>query len=183
MTMSYDASEFLAGLFGSATVVDAIVEPSNAGARPTAADPAALEQAGPVVDDLQDVPAADAEHARRLPLSKPARGGNWPTDVVALTDFVLLLSHDDLPAAPFDFGPAAVVVDAVKFLASIKADIRRGPAGPRARCGAVQADVSAVCDIVLRHADHGARKGTCETSTRPEFVRPAQSWRTVLGDT
>jgi hypothetical protein len=62
----------------------------------------------------------------------------WPG---AAADFVLLLAPDDLPPVPFKLNPWTEVRDAVKFLRSLRADIKRGPGGPRAFYGAVQADL------------------------------------------
>jgi hypothetical protein len=62
---------------------------------------------------------------------------DWPAGVGVAADFALLLTTDDLPAAPFGFGPGCMVVDVVKFLAALRSDIRRGPHGPRARPGGV----------------------------------------------
>ncbi|MEO8495286.1 MAG: hypothetical protein ABI614_09460 [Planctomycetota bacterium] len=88
-------------------------------------------------------------HVSRSRLSNPASAGDWPADVAALADFVLLLSVDDLPAAPFDDGPAATVVDAAKYLRWLQADVRRGPNGPRARYGAIQDDLRRLRDMLI----------------------------------
>ena len=118
---------------------------------PVAVSPDVPEQANPLFDDIQAAPAAGAKHAFRSRLSKPASGGDWPENVAALGDFVLLLSVDDLPAAPFDFGPAATVVDATKFLGWLQADVRRGPNGPRAMYGALQSDLRRLWQCVEVH--------------------------------
>jgi len=97
---------------------------------------------GPMVDDFAGEPADETELvAERQRPNKP-RGGDWPADVAAAADFALLLTPDDLPATPFDFGgPHCIVVDAGKFLRSLQADVRRGPAGPRSMYGAIQGDL------------------------------------------
>ena len=72
---------------------------------------------------------------------------DWPA---AVADFVLLLTPDDLPATPFAFGgPHCVVVDRCKFLTSLRADIGRGPSGPRAIRGAMQADLRQLRDLLI----------------------------------
>ena len=144
--MRYDAADFLTSLFGRAVPMVASIEPVGA-------EPAALDQLGPMVNDLRDAPVDDGEHRARFPCSKPASCGEWSADVVALANAGLLLSPDNLPAAPFDFGPAAVVVDASKFLASIKADIQCGPAGPRAMYGAIQADLQRLRELLHNSQD------------------------------
>lgn len=48
-----------------------------------------------------------------------------------LADSVLLLAPDDLPEG-LRLDPATVVVDRAKYLAALRADIRRGVRGPRA---------------------------------------------------
>jgi len=70
---------------------------------------------------------------------------DWPA---ALADFVLLLGADDLPPA-FSLGPGRVVSDSDKFLRWVKADIRRGPSGPRARYGALQSDLERLRQLLL----------------------------------
>ncbi|MBI2481341.1 MAG: hypothetical protein HYV60_22685, partial [Planctomycetia bacterium] len=78
----------------------------------------------------------------RLLSSPAARGDDWPSDIAAAADFALLLTPDDLPATPFDFGgPHCIVVDADKFLRWLQADVRRGPISPRAMYGALQSDL------------------------------------------
>ena len=94
------------------------------------------------VDDFAGEPSEETEHVaqRRGPYNP--RGGDWPADVAAAADFALLLTPDDLPATPFDFGgPHGIVVDADKFLWWLQADVRRGPAGPRAMSGVIQDDL------------------------------------------
>jgi len=85
------------------------------------------EQADPLFDEIQATPDAGAPRDSGSRLSNPERGLGWPKDVAVLVDFVLLLSVDDLPPAPFDFGSGATVVDAAMFLRWLQADVRRGP--------------------------------------------------------
>ncbi|HEY3392414.1 MAG TPA: hypothetical protein VGK58_06895 [Lacipirellulaceae bacterium] len=58
----------------------------------------------------------------------------WPAAIGALADFVLLLTAEDLPPAPFAFRQYSTVVDAEKFLRLLQADIRAGPHGQRSGC-------------------------------------------------
>lgn len=148
METSYDAADFLAGLFASATP-GAKLAPDLTEAPNIATDSVrfALE-AGSMVDHFSTAPDADTKHDARAHRLNPTSGGEWPADVEALGDFVLLLSVDDLPAAPFDFGPAETVVDAAKFLYWLQADVRRGPSGPRARYGALQSDLRRLSQCV-----------------------------------
>jgi len=61
----------------------------------------------------------------------------WPE---ALADWAMLLAPDDLPER-FHLRQGVEVVDSTRFLASLRRDIGRGPAGPRARYGALQRDI------------------------------------------
>ncbi|HUY32080.1 MAG TPA: hypothetical protein VMV69_04810 [Pirellulales bacterium] len=70
----------------------------------------------------------------------------WPG---AAADFAMLLTADDLPGVPFQFGgPHCVIADGRRFLASLQADVRRGIDGPRAMYGAVQTDLIRLCEIL-----------------------------------
>ena len=71
---------------------------------------------------------------------------HWPA---ALADFVLLLVPGDLPAPPFLITPAVQIVSRERFLNWLKADIYRGPTGPRARWGALQSDLQRLRDLLL----------------------------------
>jgi hypothetical protein len=91
--------------------------------------------------------------ARQQPSSPPAafrfapdQAIRWPT---AAGDFVLLLAPDDLPPAPFQFEPWAVIVDPTKFLRALRANILAGPGGPRNFYGAVAGDVRRLRDLVI----------------------------------
>ena len=99
---------------------------------------------------------------------------DWPA---ALADFVLLLAPDDLPAEPFELNPWATIVDRTRFLKSLQADIRRGPTGPRARHGVLQADLRHLRQR-LRDVAQDAResiKTSCESS------RSARAFRAMPG--
>jgi hypothetical protein len=69
----------------------------------------------------------------------------WPG---TLADWTMLLTPGDLPER-FTLRPAVEVVDPTRFLAALKADIRRGPSAPRARYGALQADLGALRRVLL----------------------------------
>lgn len=74
---------------------------------------------------------------------------DWQLDVAAAVDFVLLLSPDDLPAAPFEFEPGRTIVDREKFLRSIQDDVRMGQHGPRAVAGVLHQDLLAIRSLVV----------------------------------
>lgn len=100
------------------------------------------------VGDRGQMLAKGVQPNSRLPLSKPE--SDWPADAA---DFALLLTPDDLPVTPFEFGGAyCVVTDQRKFLAWLQADIRRGPAGPRAICGAIQGDLRRLQEMLKETA-------------------------------
>ncbi len=108
------------------------------------------DQASPPLDNIRDSPTAGTMNVFRSRSSNPASGRDWPADVAALADFCLLLTADDLPAVPFHLNPWTEVRDAGKMLRSLRADILRGPSGPRARYGALQADLRRLHDFLIR---------------------------------
>ncbi|MDA1055008.1 MAG: hypothetical protein O3C40_31685 [Planctomycetota bacterium] len=148
MKATYNAADFLARLFGSAMPAEISVAESSDAPRPVAESRNLPNEPGPLVDHFSAAPAADTKHVARSRRPNPTSGGDWPADVAAMADFALLLSVDDLPAAPFDFGPAETVVDAAKFLYWLRADVRRGPSGPRAMYGALQSDLRRLSQCV-----------------------------------
>lgn len=100
-----------------------------------------------------DLAAATA----RRPRSAVPVAVEWPA---AAADFVLLLAPDDLPPVPFKLNPWTQVTNAANFLRSLRADILRGPSGPRAFYGALQADLLALQRLVLQAAENeSARTG------------------------
>lgn len=66
----------------------------------------------------------------------------WDPETIALAGW--FLAGPALPAAPFALGPGRTVVDAGKFRATLEADVRSGPEGPRSATGALQEDLRAV---------------------------------------
>ena len=80
----------------------------------------------------------------------------WPA---AAADFCLLLAPDDLPPVPFRPNAWTEVRDAGKFLRWLQADIRRGPSGPRAFYGALQADLQALQRFALQASDRRQQDG------------------------
>ena len=97
---------------------------------------------------LQAINAAGVGRISTRPANRPAI--KWPSDAA---DFVLLLTPDDLPAVPFQLNAWTEVRDAAKFLRSLRADIRRGPSGPRAFYGAIQADLLELRRFALQASD------------------------------
>ena len=73
-----------------------------------------------------------------LVMLQPQAGG---LDLAAAADFCLLLTVDDLPPVPFRLNAWTEVRHAAKMLRWLRADIRRGPSGPRAFYGALQRDL------------------------------------------
>jgi len=72
------------------------------------------------------------------------------SQVAAAADFVLLLTTSDLDIltppleiqnSEIQFSTWSKISNRRKFLASLQADVRLGPAGPRGRTGAIQADL------------------------------------------
>ena len=97
-------------------------------------------------DAGQDVAAVAAPRPRSaVPVAV-----EWPA---AAADFVLLLAPDDLPPVPFRLNPWREVRDAERLLRSLRADILRGPSGPRAFYGALQADLLALQRFALQAHD------------------------------
>ncbi len=105
----------------------------------TAPEPAKIEPVAAVSAPI--LPPAPSDPPR-LSLPIPAAGGGrpapqWPA---ALADWALLLTPDDLPER-LRLRPGTVVIDRRRFLAWLRADILRGPEGPRAMYGAIQSDL------------------------------------------
>jgi hypothetical protein len=90
-------------------------------------------------NSLSSAPTVWTTGSELTKLTKLTTTPDWPA---AAADFVLLLAPDDLPAEPFQFGgPWCIVVDRQRFLAHLQSDVRRGPAGPRSRFGAIQREL------------------------------------------
>ena len=127
--MGFDATEFLAGLFGGVSVSG-----SN--------EQEVISEDGPAA-----VPSAPTRPRPRSAAPVPAE---W---LAAAADFVLLLAPDDLPPVPFRLNAWTEIRDAGKFLRWLRADILRGPTGPRARLGTLQADLLELQRFVLQAHD------------------------------
>lgn len=108
-------------------------------------------------DGSQDPAAAPQATAGPRPRAAVPVAIEWPA---AAADFALLLAPDDLPPAPFNLNPWTAVQDAAKFLRWLRADIRRGPSGPRAFYGALQSDLLALQRFALQAADDRQRRET-----------------------
>ncbi|NUQ65816.1 MAG: hypothetical protein HUU20_25420, partial [Pirellulales bacterium] len=79
----------------------------------------------------------------------------WPA---AAADFCWLLAPDDLSPVPFRLNAWTEVRDAGKMLRWLRADIGRGPSGPRAFYGAMQRDLQDLQRFALAAADERQRK-------------------------
>ena len=90
-----------------------------------------------------------------LPESSPIAAATWPVDVGALADFVLLLSVEDLPAAPFVLEPHRTVIDADKYLRALQRDVAAGPGGPRALTGDLYQELQRIHNLVIDHDSVG----------------------------
>jgi hypothetical protein len=111
-----------------------------------------LSDDSPVQRSLLDPPPRTRATSTRplaiaSPAASPPTAHEWPT---AAADYLLQLSVDDLPPAPFKLDTATTVVDPWKYLASLQDEIRRGPTGPRARNGSLQATMKLLCDLLRR---------------------------------
>jgi len=62
----------------------------------------------------------------------------WPPEVQVLMDWFMELEP---PKTPFYLEPHIHVIDPEKFFVSLRREIQTGPTGPRARMGALQADL------------------------------------------
>jgi hypothetical protein len=74
----------------------------------------------------------------------------WGLGIEAAAIFIQLLTVEDLPETPFEFGFAGrIVVEREKFLGWLKAEAARGPLGPCARYGAIQRDLVELQNLLL----------------------------------
>lgn len=113
------------------------------------------------------LPAQPAHRARRKPRealrAKPAapspsaiaEAPSWPVKHAGLVEYVLGLAPEDLRSAPWSLRPGVTVRGNARFLASLQSDISQGPAGPRARTGALQQDMADVVQLIaMRRTRH-----------------------------
>ena len=91
---------------------------------------------------------ADSRDPAATPRTRPSDPVpvEWPG---AAADFCLLLTADDLPPVPFRLNPWTEVRDAGKMLRRLRANILRGPGGPRAFYGALQSDLEELRGFAL----------------------------------
>lgn len=75
------------------------------------------------------------------PTTRAAIALEWDKETTRRLVWLKTLTLENLPKAPFRFG-AVDVADAGLWLARMKTDAAAGPGGPRARSGALQADVA-----------------------------------------
>jgi hypothetical protein len=64
----------------------------------------------------------------------------WPPELAPFVTF-LELGGEALPTSPFHLRPGEFVREPAAWLAMLRADVARGPAGPRARYDSLQADL------------------------------------------
>jgi len=64
-----------------------------------------------------------------------------------LYEWVQTVTPDMLPAAPFAASDGVTVLDSGLWLESVQAEARCGPAGPRAKYGAIQADMRRIYEL------------------------------------
>jgi hypothetical protein len=113
-------------------------------------------------DGSQELAAAPRAMAGQTePRARPTSpvAVEWPA---AAADFALLLTVDDFPPAPFHLNPWTRVLDTGKLLTWLRADIRRGPGGPRAFYGALQSNLVELQRFALAAGDelqNGTRNG------------------------
>lgn len=96
------------------------------------------------VASVADPRDAVARPRAAVPVAVP-----WP----GAADFCLLLAPDDLPPVPFKLNACTEVRDAAKMLRWLRAGIRRGPSGPRARLGTLQTDLLELRRFALQAHD------------------------------
>lgn len=116
-----------------------------------------------VASDLQRVMVATQEaiaSGRRPTPAQLIHGSTQPTRATikhewdAETDRrIVWLDTVTLPPTPFAFGSRGRVADADAFLRGLRTSITQGPDGPRARTGAIQADLALLERIVVGHKE------------------------------
>lgn len=134
-------------------------DPFDANRREVIADPAAVpnerpDRCGKIEAPVESEPAAQRQPAANGPPAAPVpgttrrpSGHDWNCQ---LAQWALELEPTALPMR-FTLQQGCVVADRERFLANLQADVRRGPAGPRARFGALQADLLALRAIANRN--------------------------------
>ena len=114
---------------------------------------------------------------------RPTGPVEWPA---AAADFCLLLTANDLPEVPSRLNGWTQVTDAAKMLRSLRADIIRGPSGPRDFYGALQADLLALQRFVLQAAKgepQDCPRIDADGATRPQCIEPRpDASGCILGD-
>lgn len=131
-------------------------DPFGANDCEVATDPVAVQNEHPVRCLQTEAPKEPQAESRPAVERKPAAGDTTaaPVPVTSqrpvrrdwncqLAQWALELEPEALPKR-FTLRQGCVVLDRAKFLARLQADVRRGPSGPRARFGALQADVEAL---------------------------------------
>lgn len=58
-----------------------------------------------------------------------------------MRDWIMTVTPEQMPDAPFELHPGVTVVDSARFLASLQRDASLGPTGPRNKWGSLQADL------------------------------------------
>jgi hypothetical protein len=93
------------------------------------------------------VAIAPASASCPSPRAPRNRGGDRPSWPIALVPWLAAMTPADLPPAPFTLHPGITVSGPV-FLAQLQADAVIGPSHPRARWGALQADICALATLL-----------------------------------
>ena len=106
---------------------------------------------GVVSKELQDLLREHRDDIIDLlgPVAGPEPVDDWERWREALAQ----VTEADLPAVPWAIEAHRKVINNARFLTSLRADVALGPRSPRARFGALQADVRAVLAIVARGRD------------------------------
>jgi hypothetical protein len=80
-----------------------------------------------------------------IPARRPTAPLPWHGRMQTLADW--FLAHvDELPTAPFDLGVGVHIVEPAKCYAMLRRDLAGGPNGPRAKTGALEADLTALME-------------------------------------
>lgn len=100
----------------------------------------------PTCESVAEVEDWTAGYGCTSPGTQAGRRREWPPEIAAEYEAILAAP---LPPAPFALdGLHKTVTDAGRFLAALRRDVAMGPDGPRARTGALQADLEALAEVV-----------------------------------
>ncbi len=122
------------------SAVDALREMEAAGGRVELLADGRLhiEAPEPLPDDLVDRLRANKPEIVAMLAGHADKRGGWDEETAALIAW-FMTTHP--PTKPFELCRGVVILKPVPWWTALKRDIAEGPKGPRARYGAVQADL------------------------------------------